>query len=374
VTVDYAKPQQEMIDALSLTGALTPEWDAVFRRVPRHTFVPTTLYLRGQEGWESIDREREPNRWLEAVYSDEVLVTRLDERGMPLSSSSMPSVMARFLDLLEVDDANSVLEIGTGTGYNAALLCERLGSANVTSIDIDGMCVDAAQTALSAAGYAPLLAVADGAAGYDPAAPYDRIIATCAVSRIPNAWIEQVRTGGVIVTPFLHPLAYSLGALRAQPDGSLQGMMHPDGATFMQLRSSVNAYPDDLLWNDLFDLANRAEGGETIVCDPPAEIRDAASVFHVFLRLRMSELEWFPLLGGLASRRDRSWVRLGDEDGIIRVSQGGPRRLWDLVLANHELWTRLDRPDMGRYGMTVTPDRRQVVWLDSPESEHRWEL
>ncbi len=104
-----------------------------------------------------------------------------------------------MLEALDISLGMSVLEIGTGTGYNAALLCHRLGSACVTSVDIDPALVDAARERLAALGYTPRLAARDGSAGYPPGAPYDRVIATVGVHVIPAAWIGQTREGGRIL-------------------------------------------------------------------------------------------------------------------------------------------------------------------------------
>ena len=90
-----------------------------------------------------------------------------------------------MLEALEVTDGCRVLEIGTGSGYNAALLCERLGSEHVTSVHIDPDLVALARERLAANGYTPTLA-ADGADGYPRSALYDRIIATCSVPAIPR--------------------------------------------------------------------------------------------------------------------------------------------------------------------------------------------
>jgi SAM-dependent methyltransferase len=90
------------------------------------------------------------------------------------SSSTMPSLMARMLEALDVRDGHRVLEIGTGTGYNAALLCHRLGPRNVVSIDIDPTLVAAARSRLADLGYHPTLVAGDGTTGAVQHGPYDR--------------------------------------------------------------------------------------------------------------------------------------------------------------------------------------------------------
>jgi protein-L-isoaspartate(D-aspartate) O-methyltransferase len=93
-----------------------------------------------------------------------------------------------------------VLEIGTGTGYNAALLAHRLGSAAVTSVEIDPDLAEQARRALTTSGYLLGVTTADGARGYPPHAPYDRIMSTAAVHQVPYPWIAQTRPGGKILT------------------------------------------------------------------------------------------------------------------------------------------------------------------------------
>jgi hypothetical protein len=72
----------------------------------------------------------------------------------------------------------------------------------------------------------------------------------------------------------------------------------------------------------------------------------------------------------VVGRGDGAWSSVKDHV----VTQGGPRRMWDLFEATLDEWTALGEPDMARYGMTITSDRHQLMWLDSPDSGHRWEL
>lgn len=139
------------------------------------------------------------DEWLAAVYSDDTLITQLDGEdqawktalakgnvtGIPTSSSSQPALMATMLEALDVEDGQRVLEIGTGTGHNAALMCEALGSGHVASIDIDAALVESARERLASCGYTPALAVADGADRFADGAPYDRIMATCSLPAVP---------------------------------------------------------------------------------------------------------------------------------------------------------------------------------------------
>ncbi|MFI5710976.1 methyltransferase domain-containing protein [Kribbella sp. NPDC051620] len=191
-----AQDLDKMVSELVASGNITnPRWQEAFRAVPRHLFVPR--FYRSDQNGNSIVDSASRDEWLAAVYSDVHLVTTEDVR----SSSTAPSLMASMLEALELTGDERVLEVGTGTGYNAALLSERLGAGQVVSVDIDPDLIAQARERLEVAGYRPLVAVADGVNGYPDGGPYDAVIATCRLDYVPPAWLQQLRPGGVIVTP-----------------------------------------------------------------------------------------------------------------------------------------------------------------------------
>ncbi|MEV7044756.1 methyltransferase domain-containing protein [Amycolatopsis sp. NPDC051061] len=104
-----------------------------------------------------------------------------------------------MLETLDIHDNHRVLEIGTGTGYNAGLLCHRLSATQVFSVDIGTDLVTAARERLAALAYTPMLATTDGTGGLPDHCSYDRIIATCSVPEIPWSWAEQLRPGGLLL-------------------------------------------------------------------------------------------------------------------------------------------------------------------------------
>ncbi len=118
---------------------------------------------------------------------------------------SQPTTVAMMLELLEVKQDSKILEIGTGSGYNAALL-SKLTKNKVVSVERIKKLVDFAKKNLKKAGIKNVEVIyGDGTKGYKKQAPYDRIIATCGAKNIPDAWKTQLAEGGLIVAPIGEP-------------------------------------------------------------------------------------------------------------------------------------------------------------------------
>jgi protein-L-isoaspartate(D-aspartate) O-methyltransferase len=197
---------------------------AALHEVPRHLFLP----------------EHPP----EVAYLDDAIVTKRDATGQPVSSSSQPAIMAIMLDQLDLAPGHRVLEIGAGTGYNAALISHIVApSGQVTSVDIDSDLAEAARAHLASAGYSGVtVGCADGAAGYPEHAPYDRIIATVGVSDLAAAWLEQAGPDAQIVVPLdLRGTQVSVSFGRADPADTAgpwtSRSLAPCG--FMRMRGSL---------------------------------------------------------------------------------------------------------------------------------------
>jgi protein-L-isoaspartate(D-aspartate) O-methyltransferase len=331
----------------------------------------------------------DPRRWLPKVYSDVVLAIEVDRHdGTITSSSSRPSMMAVFLETLDVRDRGSVLEIGTGSGYNAALLCERLGSDLVTTVDVAPELIEAARPRLDACGYSPTVAVADGRAGYPERAPYDRIVATCSVERIPSDWYRQLRPGGVVVAPLSGGrFTAGLVSLRMQSDGSLAGRLRRELSMFMPMVGGTRPPPPEP--GRL--LAGAGDGTRCCTVPPWFTLGDDTFNAGLFFRQHAPDAvllwrrpgeEWNGYVGedrdGVAviGWRDQSWARVAipARGGLPVVTQSGPRCLWDIVEDCWGRYVRAGRPGPERYGWTVRPDGSQFLWLDSPDSGHAWEL
>jgi protein-L-isoaspartate(D-aspartate) O-methyltransferase len=181
---DLRELRERLVRDLQAAGHLHSEPLAdAFRIVPRHVFLPGIAPAR--------------------AYRDEAHPTKWSTDGRPISSSSQPAIMAIMLEQLAVEPGDRVLEIGAGTGYNAALLAHLVDdTGTVVTVDIDEDLVVAAREHLAACGLSQVTVVCgDGGYGWPSTAPYDRIIVTVGASDLPPAWIEQLAPHGRLVVP-----------------------------------------------------------------------------------------------------------------------------------------------------------------------------
>ncbi|MFZ4179878.1 methyltransferase, FxLD system [Streptomyces sp. R02] len=175
--------RNRLVDAILAERRVPADVERAMRTVPRDAFLPGLK--------------------LENAYTDQA-VTIKDNPGkpLPLSCASVPSVVAMMLEQLGARAADDVLEIGAGTGYNAALLAELVDRGSVTTVDIDPDVALHARRRLNATGYEHVTVIErDGLLGAPENAPYDRIIATVGVWDIPATWWDQLNDGGRLVLP-----------------------------------------------------------------------------------------------------------------------------------------------------------------------------
>ncbi|GAA1385576.1 hypothetical protein GCM10009613_18190 [Pseudonocardia kongjuensis] len=160
----------------------SPRIRAALQAVPRHLFLP---------GSDPLD-----------AYADEAVPIKTAD-GVTVSSVSQPSMVAIMLEQLDAAPGHRVLEIGAGAGWNAGLLAHIVGCRGaVTTVDIDEDLVEGARAHLLAAGLDEVEVVtADGADGYPPSAPYDRIELTVGSTGIRPEWVLQLTPTGRLLLP-----------------------------------------------------------------------------------------------------------------------------------------------------------------------------
>ncbi|HTV93672.1 MAG TPA: methyltransferase domain-containing protein [Verrucomicrobiae bacterium] len=156
-----------------------PRIAAALRAVDRHRFVPTFVP--------------------EEAYEDKALAIK-ERNGAVISSISQPSMIVHMLALLEVRPGDRVLEIGTGSGYNAALLAQLAGTGSVVSVEIERDLIEHARAALDEQGYqrVALVHAKDLAQVHRV---FDRIIVTARSNDIEPDWWRLLAPGGRIVVP-----------------------------------------------------------------------------------------------------------------------------------------------------------------------------
>ncbi|KDN85769.1 putative methyltransferase [Kitasatospora cheerisanensis KCTC 2395] len=374
--------RDRLASALIANGSLQPDWFAAYHAVPRHLFVPDTVWPGQADGvrqGRAVSRLEDPAGWWRAVYADVPLTTQWDDGVLPVhngrgsspsSSSSMPTMVFSMLGALDVADGHRVLEIGTGTGWNAALLSHRLGSANVTTVEVDRNTAADARHRLARAGYAPTAVVGDGAAGHPPGAPFDRVIATCSVRQLPPAWIEQCRPGAVILAPWGPEYGgEAIARLTVGQEGGARGRFVHSSA-FMRMRAQRTTRPNSLAY---LSAPWPADGVRSTTALSPDRLGDWAAMFAIGVRTPGV----FPLTERyrdgsytlwLHDTAVTSWATADWEPGRaeFEVVQSGPRRLWDEVESAWRWWDALGRPGFERFVLTVSPDGTQTVEPDRP--------
>ncbi|SHF02973.1 methyltransferase domain-containing protein [Streptoalloteichus hindustanus] len=356
--------------------------------VPRDQFVPPVVWVDDliTGGYVSVSREDDEPAWRKLVDADEPIITQVDDGKTPpggvgqqiSSSCSAPSVVADMLDALDARPGHDVLEIGTGTGWNAALLSRRVGgSGRVVTVEVDAALATAARAALHEAGYEPLVVAADGTEGYPSGAPYDRVIATASVRAIPRAWIEQTRPGGAIVVPWGSDYCNgTLMRLDVRYDGSAVGRCGSH-VEFMRVRSARRYYMEPaadeqaaadtttttLTVRDMRDMTVYGRGAMIIGLRVPRCYLTVEDPDDDHRRYELHDV-------GSGSWAAVDLVR-GEHPWTVR--QLGPRRLWDEVTAAHAWWTSEGRPGPEHLTLTIDTEGGHWLSLDNPGGT-RWLL
>ncbi|MEU4579995.1 ATP-grasp peptide maturase system methyltransferase [Nonomuraea sp. NPDC023979] len=367
MTDTAARLRLKLADEVSSTG-----WHKALQMVPRDRFLGDAVFLphegRGDQ-WTPVRRaDMDADDWLALAYTNETWVTQVAGvlaseaagvvTGQPSSSSTYPGLVVRMLEAAEIAEGDKVLEIGTGTGYSTALLCQRLGNDAVTSIEYDPAVAARAQDAITGAGYAPTLVVGDGLYGHAENGPYSRLIATCSVRTIPHAWMRQVREGGTITAPMWGWMGgVAFAHLAMADDGAASGRFLRDDLYFMTARTHLPPPRPPLV-------RGIGETRETML--DPSLLQDDAALWVAQLAIPQAQLSWaedttFLVDVGTGSRADVH-PKAG---GGWTVCQHGPVRLWDEVEEAVKTWQEAGRPHQSGFGLTVTRED-QWVWLGDP--------
>lgn len=348
--------RQRLVDLLCRSGAITSaEVEAAFRKVPRHLFLP---HLPPEQ-----------------VYRDDAIPTRWAE-GLPTSSSSQPAIMAIMAEQLELHPGLRVLEIGAGTGYNAAVLREVVGQAGaVVTVDIQPDVAEEARAHLQAAGYGDVVVITgDGGFGYAAGAPFDRIIVTASTSDLSPHWVEQLRDGGLLLVPFRIRTLCSCVSFEKRGRVLHSRSIQPCG--FMNLQGKYGT-PDPILpmGDGLFLSGPSArdvpkELLHELLSQPPRRVGDLivqvneyglGSGLAVYLVLQESGVvdffttdatRWgFHAISGLLDLQAKSLCLMRRDGVVVYGSDAAAQRLKQRV----EEWVHLGRPSLSCLRIEASP-------------------
>jgi protein-L-isoaspartate O-methyltransferase len=374
------KPGAEaLVKELDSAGDLPAGFGPLLESVPREWFIPDHVWADRHP----ISRTEEPDQWLRATYSDRSVVTQFDDGEVqwpevgtiPTCSASAPSVVVGMLDALGIEPGDRVLEVGTGTGYNAALLAELAGpSGRVVTVEIDPTLAEQARARLEGRGYAPprvRVVVGDGVEHGAVDRVFDRVIVTMAVriGRIPYAWVAQTMPGGRIIVPVRADLASGpLVEFTVHEDGTATGRTLPMGVGFMESRSQRTPdSPDDGMdWEQDADERITTIAPWTLLDVPSPRWALAVALGSCRYNIEESTEKRPYRLAWLRDPISGSWASVvptgsSERSGEYLVRQSGIRRLWDEAEAAYRWWHDHGQPFITEWQWTITPDRQSIA-------------
>jgi protein-L-isoaspartate(D-aspartate) O-methyltransferase len=376
MALEIAELLKAYVDGLKRRGTLkSAPVERAFRRVERHRLLEW-LYLPDEKrefeyaGMRFTRRAFDPQdpdpELLKLVYSDEALLIRLE----PPSSTSQPTLVANMLELLELKSGMNVLEIGAGTGHNAALMQEIVGeTGQVTTLDIQEDVVEQTGRLLKAAGYGKIRVIAkDGALGHPENAPYDRIVATVGCPDISFRWAEQLPEDGFMLIPLQHGCEGSDPLVRIwKEEGKLVGRF-VGWSGFMSIQGEL-AIEQRISFSEQRGLRDKKPTAEYPLFGGLEELKGLRE------KEQWEEFFAFPLFMAIADER-ACWLGLYEEKEaiVIRPEEGkialyGDGTLYQDLKKLYDQWEELGRPGFPDWRLEFFPRDHA---LEIPEGERTW--
>lgn len=326
-----------------------------FRNVPRHRFVMQGFHVYDRESREMKHftlEETDAKEWLSKVYDNAALQIQYDQPGAP-SSSSEPVLMAVMLENLDIQAGMQVLEVGTGTGYNAALLAYLTGkSGRVDTIDNQPHLTERAEIVLKEiAGDTVHVHTGNGMVGLPDHAPYDRIIATAGHSKVPPALLEQLAVHGKLIMNIGR--GGGLVVLEKTAD-KIQGHFLEQAGFFMPLRG-------------LEGKEERLSGG--------IDLEDFKSLdFRFFMDWVLPVVSYSFGFGGSSiiyrSSDGEDIVTLSQNDEGVKAIYSPGDAVAEQIIDTIRKWYTMGKPKRGDYSFHVTNDGKQIIQIgDRPDME-----
>ena len=358
-----------MVGVLAGTGAVADEAVlCAMGRVPRERFVPRFWAVDDELGMGGPDHpfEWQPgegpwgDRANELVYDADRALGIAALGASPwagwASSVSAPNVVGHMLELLRLAPGQRVLEVGTGSGYNAALLSELVGPAGaVTSIELEPDLAAAAAEHLEAVGCRNVeVVVGDGYAGAPGHGPFDRVVVTAGCPDVSPQWLRQMAPDGLCLVPLQHGGWHPVTALRPSGRGALGRAESP--ARFLPLRGSGErqlpwAHPGPVGHHGPLSASPLPRAVAVALLRPTPAGHDWARWDLGFLLA----LEDSRAVSVLALAEDRSLAEVAASGREVIASGEQAAALRDRLVEVAELWLSLGCPRMQDYAMSFAP-------------------
>lgn len=343
---------EQFLNNLTVKNCLRPEWlrQALFR-VPRHCFIEQYYDEEARNGVVEVGSPEPTLEQLETIYSDRGLMIRKD----PHSAASQPGLIFDMLADLELAHGFKVLEVGTGSGWNAGLIAFGVGDDSlVYSVDIQSDLVESAKEHLNVVGYKNVnLMTGDGGHGWR-GETFDRIIVTVGSPDIPPAWVESLADGGILVMP-LKTQGVGDPILRLHRHGSRVVGGITRWAGFMNLQGDFYSPAEDWLkppWNPVIErlLQERPEQ----VSLPDAFTLDCAFWLHLKGRPMqiLGEYKGKPGLYSVLLDKALPALYIPQQENYMDVY--GNRKLVGAFVKEVEEWSNLGKPKMTDYRVELS--------------------
>lgn len=285
------KANHALVDRMIAEGVLwTPALIDAFRTTPRHLFLDRVFQHSRRHGWREVVTREPGAEELAILYSDHALITHIKAAApnlppVAVSSSSQPSLMAQMLEDLELEPGQRVLEIGAGTGYNAALMAAVVGPGNVLTVDVDRNVLSEAWDHLRRQPFGARRVQVKHADGREPIpdeTSFARLMVTAATPDLEPAWLQQLEEGGRLVAPVAFAPGLSFVVSGSVQQGIFTGRaLRP--AFFMPLRSEADT--------------GERDGSEEVL---PAGLQEIPAPWAGWFERQRGRYDWLGFLQALA--------------------------------------------------------------------------
>jgi protein-L-isoaspartate(D-aspartate) O-methyltransferase len=305
-----------------------------FAAIPRHEFIGDFFeFDEGTKTWERISAHS-PG-WLEKVYTNVQLVTSINQYNKPNVSSSMPGIMARMIQLLKLKPGERVLEIGTGTGYNAALLSHIVGNTCVTTIDINETLLADAQERLDRiVGPGVTVLFMDGRHLPETLEKFDAIIISASNQSIEPSWIRALNQHGRLILNWNKSFSKVFFELEKQEDG-LIGNVASFSGDFMKLHDGNGIAPISFRWDSKAPTLEETDFREELLLN---------FNFGFFVQIHIPSLIYNRFL---SKTRKAYYYAVMDSRGrkvYFSTKISGDATLWREIKEAHEKFVSLGKP------------------------------